>query len=187
MSGFHMAAKQPLYVPGGGRRAGQLPDPLLSRIDLMTEFTHVELKWVKGRIENWIRFGRTEEEHLIDSRQRVISFAPGSIFAFVRWAANDYGTTLSRIDILRAVGPGEPFSTVSHVRPGGESLLQLSGWQKVEKVLQAIDAVAALGIDPADAAPDHWRHVHNRLSAGEQLRPYTLARHKAWLLRRSAQ
>ena len=150
----------------------------------MTEFTHVELVWVKGRIENWIRFGRTEEEHLIDSRQRVISFAPGSIFAFVRWAANDYGTTLSRIDILRAVGPGEPFSTVSHVRPGGESLLQLSGWRKVEKVLQAIDAVAALGIDPADAAPDHWRHVHNRLSAGERPRPYSRNGHQAWLNRR---
>ena len=57
---------------------------------------------------------------------------------------------------MRAVGPGEPFSTVPRVRPGGESLLHLSGWQKVEKVLQVIDAIEALGIDPADAAPDHW-------------------------------
>ena len=39
----------------------------------------------------------------------------------------------------------------------------------------------------ADVAPDHWRHIHNRPAAGEQPRPYTLARHKAWLLRRSAQ
>ena len=30
-----------------------------------------------------------------------------------------------------------------------------------------IDTVEALGIDAADAAPDYWRHVHNRLSAGE--------------------
>jgi Protein of unknown function (DUF2840) len=150
----------------------------------MTEFTHVELDWVKSRIENWIRFGRTAEQRIIDRQRRVVSFAPGNIFAFVRWAANDYGTILSRIDILRAVGPGEPFSTVSHVRPGGESLLHVSGWPKVEKVLQAIDAVAALGIDPADAAPDHWRHVHNRLSAGEQPRPYSHNRHQAWLNRR---
>ena len=49
-----------------------------------------------------------------------------------------------------------PFSTVPRVRPGGESPLHLSGWQKVEKVLQVIDAIEALGIDPADAAPDHW-------------------------------
>ena len=150
----------------------------------LTELTHVELEWVKGRVENWIRFGRTEEQRLVDSQRRVVSFAPGSIFAFVRWAANDYGTILSRIDILRAVGPGEPFSTVPHVRPGGESLLHLSGWQKVEKVLKAVDAVAALGVDPADAAPDHWRHVHNRLSVGEKPRPYSRSRHQVWLNRR---
>jgi hypothetical protein len=149
----------------------------------MSERTHVELEWVKGRIENWIRFGRTAEQRVLDERQRIVSFAPGSIFAFVRWASNDYGTILSRIDILRAVAPGEPHSTVPHVRPGGESLLHLSGWRKVEKVLQAIDAIEALGIDPTDAAPDHWRHVHNRLSVGDQARHYSRSRHEAWLHR----
>jgi hypothetical protein len=150
----------------------------------MAELTHLELEWVKGRIENWIRFGRTAEQRIIDCQRRVVSFAPDSVFAFVRWASNDCGTILSRIDILRAVAPGERFSTVPNVRPGGESLLHLSGWRKVEKVLQAIDAVEALGIAPSDAAPDHWRHVHNRLSVGEQPRPYSRSRHQAWLNRR---
>ena len=116
-----------------------------------------------------------------------MSFAPGAIFAFVRWASNDFGTIASRIDIARAVNPGEPYSTLPFVRPGGEILLRIDGWTKVNDVLRAIDAVEACEVDPADAAPDHWRHVHNRLSAGEQPRPYTLARHKAWLLRRNAQ
>ena len=150
----------------------------------MSELTQVELEWVKGRIENWIRFGRPTEQGVLDSQRRIVSFAPGSIFAFIRWASNGYGTILSRIDILRAVVPGELYSTLPHVRPGGESLLHLSGWRKVEKVLHAIDALAALGIDPADAAPDHWRHVHNRLSVGEQPRPYSHNRHQAWLDRR---
>jgi Protein of unknown function (DUF2840) len=149
----------------------------------MSELTHVELTWLKKRIENWIRFGRIAEQHVIDRQRRVVSFTPGSIFAFVRWASNDYGTVVSRIDILRAVGPGERYSTVPFVRPGGESLLRLAGWPKVEKVLQAIDTVEALGIDPADAAPEHWRHIHNRLSVGEQPRPYTRSRHQAWLHR----
>jgi hypothetical protein len=48
-----------------------------------------------------------------------------------------------------------------------------------------IDAVEAAGVDPADAAPDLWRHVHNRLTAGEPFHPYTLARHKVWLMRQS--
>ena len=150
----------------------------------MSELTHVELEWIKGRIENWIRFGRTAEQRIIDSQRRIVSFAPGSVFAFIRWASNDYGTILSKIDILRAVTSGEPCSTVPHVRPGGENLLRLSGWPRVEKVLHAIDGIEALGIDPADAAPDHWRHIHNRLSVGEQPRPYSRSRHQAWLHRR---
>src|SRR5262245_55570010 len=148
------------------------------------DLTQVELLWLKKRIENWMRFGRIAEEKIINSNRRVVSFPPGSIFAFVRWASNDYGTVASRIDILRAVRPGERYSTVPYVRPGAEILLRLAGWPKVEKVLHAIDAVEALGIDPADAAPEHWRHVHNRLSVSEAPRRYTQTRHQAWLYRR---
>jgi hypothetical protein len=150
----------------------------------MSDLTHVELVWIKKRIENRIRFGHIAEQHVLDRQRRLVSFAAGSIFAFVRWTANDYGTVLSRIDVLRAVAPGERYATVPYVRPGGESLLRISGWPKVEKVLQAIDAIEALGIDPADAAPDHWQHIHNRLFVGEQPRPYTQGRHQAWLHRR---
>lgn len=146
--------------------------------------THVELIWLEKRIEHWIRFGRDVAEQILDRRRRILSFAPNSVFAYVRWAANDYGTVVSRIDILRAIGPGEAFSTVAYVRPGGEILLRLSGWPKVERVLQAIDAVEQLGIDPADVCPDHWRHVQNRLASGDAPRPYTSERHRAWLLRR---
>ena len=150
----------------------------------MSELTHVELLWIRKQIENRIRFGRSVEQHIIDRQWRVVSFEAGSIFAFVRWAGNGYGTTLSRIDILRAVASGERYITVPFVRPGGESLLHISGWPKVEKVLRAIDAIEALGIDPADAAPEHWQHVHNRVSVGERPRPYTKTRHQAWLHRR---
>ena len=146
--------------------------------------THVELIWLEKQIEHWIRFGRDVAEQILDRRQRVLSFAPGSIFAFVRWMANDYGTVVSRIDILRAGAPDEAYSTVGSVRPGGDILLRISGWPKVERVLQAIDAVEQLGIDPADACPDHWRHIHNRLAAGDAPRPYTREQHRAWLLRR---
>jgi hypothetical protein len=153
----------------------------------MTGLTHVELLWLEKRIENWIRFGRDAEETILDRRRRVLSFAPGSIFAFIRWASNDFGTIVSRIDIVRAVSPGEPYATVPFVRPGGDILLRLTGWPKVQRALQAIDGVEALGIDPADAAPDHWRHVHNRLIAGGEPRAYTATRHNAWLLRRRSE
>jgi hypothetical protein len=150
----------------------------------MSNLTHVELLWLEKRIENWIRFGRHAEEQILDKRRRILSFAPGSIFAFVRWTSNDFGTVISRIDILRAVAPGQRRATVPYVRPGGDILLRLSGWPKVERVLQTVDAVEALGIDAADAAPDYWHHVHNRLSVNEVPRSYTRSRHQAWLHRR---
>ena len=146
--------------------------------------THVELIWFEKQIEHWIRFGRDVAEQIIDRRQRILSFAPGSIFGFVRWAGNDYGTVVSRIDVLRAVAPGEAYSTVGSVRPGGEILLRISGWRNVEPVLRATHAVEQLGVDPAYACPDHWRHINNRLLAGDEPRPYTRQQHRAWLLRR---
>jgi len=157
----------------------------MTNLDLepVNDLTQVELLWLKGRIENWIRFGRVVGETRLDRSRRIVSFAPDSLFAFVRWASNDYGTVASRIDILRAVKQGGRYSTVPYVRPGGEILLRLSGWPKVEKVLQLIDAVEVLGINPADAAQDYWRHVHNRLSVNEEPRRYTQSRHQAWLHR----
>ena len=155
--------------------------------DIGTSLTHVELTWREKRIEHWIRFGHIAAEKVLDRRRRVVSFAPDSIFAFVRWASNGYGTVISRVDIVRAVAPGEALSTLPFVRPGGDILLRITGWPKVERVLQAIDAMEAAGIDPINAAPDHWRHVHNRLTAGEEPRRYTAVRHSAWLLRQRAE
>ena len=152
--------------------------------DAAAGLTQVELIWTEKRIERWLRFGTCAGETILDRQRRIALFAPGSVFAFVRWAGNDHGTVASRIDIVRAVAPGEPCATLPFVRPGGDILLRQAGWPKVERVLRAIDAVEALGIDPANAAPDHWRHVHNRLTAGQEPRPYTRERHRAWLLRR---
>lgn len=146
--------------------------------------TFVELNFHKRRIENRIRFGKAERQQVLDRYRRVLGFTPGSVFCFVRWAANEYGTVLSRADIVRAVRTGERYQTLPFVRPGGEILLRANGWPKVERVLQVIDGVEAFGIDPADAAPDYWQHVHNRLSVNETPRGYTRTRHQAWLKRR---
>ncbi len=162
----------------GQGRTGAQPEP--DRDDL----THVELVWIKKRIENYIRFGRVVAKQMIDRSRRIVSFAPGSVFAFVRWTANDFGTIASRIDIVRAVARGKRCSTLAYVRPGADILLTAKGWSNVEKVLKVIDQVEALGIDAADIAPEYWRHVHSRLAIRDTPRPYTRQRHEAWLLRR---
>ncbi|OHV68972.1 glycosidase [Mesorhizobium sp. LCM 4577] len=150
------------------------------------DLTTVELIWIEKRIERRIRFGRPADQTIIDKRRRVVGFAPGSVFAFVRWAANDFGTVVSRIDIVRAVLPAEAFQTMPYIRPGGEILLKIAGWDKVERVLQLIDAIEASGLDPVEVAPDYWRQTHNRLIAGGTPPAYSLAQHRAFLLRKRA-
>lgn len=147
--------------------------------------TEIELIWIENRLEHWIRFGRIAGERIVSRKIRVLAFRPDAIIAFIRWSANDYGTIHSRIDILRAVRVGEPYTTVPFVRPGGELLLSIKGWPEVRQVIEAIDQVEAEGLDPCDIAPEHWRHVHNRISAGAASRAYTMERHRAWLKRKA--
>ena len=150
------------HPPARGRAPSRTASPLRNSC------TEIELIWIEKRLEHWIRFGR-----------------PDAIIALVRWSANDFGTIHSRIDILRAVRSSEPYTTVPFVRPGGELLLSIQGWPKVRKVLEVIDRIEAEDLDSCDVAPEHWRHVHNRLSAGEPVRAYTAERHRAWLKRKA--
>ncbi|WP_192384864.1 DUF2840 domain-containing protein [Mesorhizobium silamurunense] len=149
--------------------------------------TDVELTWVEKKIEYWIRFGSVAREKVLDRRRRIVSFRPGDVFTFVRWAANDYDTIICRVDIVRAVAEGEAHQTLPFVRPGGDILLTAQGWPKVERVLQTIDGIEQLGIAPGAVSPDHWRHVHNRMTVGQEPRTYTLDLHRAYLLRRRVQ
>ena len=77
--------------------------------------------------------------------------------------------------------------TITRATSLGDILLKLEGWRQVERVLQAIDAIERLGIDPAAVSPDHWRHVHNRMTAGQEPRAYTPDQHRAYLLRRKVE
>jgi hypothetical protein len=144
----------------------------------------VDLTWIAGKIEHRIVFGRSFAERTTDPQHRTISFAPGNIFGVMRWASSDYGLTAVRLEILRAPKPSERGTRVPFVHPAVEILLRASGWADVQRAIRIIDAVQAAKIDPADAAPDYWLHVGNRLAAAERPRPYTRARHLVWLLRR---
>jgi len=147
--------------------------------------THVTVYWRKGEREDWLKFGKPVAERIVDRRQRVESYAAGQVFGLVRWAANEYGTVRSTLDIVRAVGVDEPVTPVSQVEPGGDVLLSIHGWPKVAQVFRLIDAIEAQGIDPCDVAPDHWRHIHNRLAARDIPRDYSPERHRAWLRRKA--
>lgn len=144
----------------------------------------VELIWQKDRFQRWIRFGRPTAEQQIDRRRRVVSFAPGAVFAVVHWEAGQYGTTLSRLWVLRAVTAGKSFDPVPFIAPGAEILLDLKTWVKVQAALAVIDAIEAQRIRPERVAPDHWRHVGGRIAVAQTPSAYDRTRHRAWLMRK---
>ena len=149
------------------------------------QLTHVTLVWHEGKREDWLKFGKPVANRIVDRRQRVESYTAGQVFALVRWASNEYGTVRSTLDIVRAVDADEPCTPIAQVDPGGDVLLSVRGWPKVAQVFRLTDAIEASGIDPCDVAPDHWRHIHNRLAAHELPRGYSPARHRAWLQRKA--
>lgn len=166
----------------GGTRANRQAE---TRVEGGQRLTNVTLFWREGRHEDWLRFGKPVAEQILSRSQRIESYATGQLFALVRWASNDYGTIRSTLDIVRSVGANEPCTPIAQVDPGGELLLSVRGWPKVARLFGLIDAIEASGIDPCDVAPDHWRHIHNRLAGREVPRDYSLARHRAWLLRKA--
>jgi hypothetical protein len=147
--------------------------------------THVTLFWREGKHEDWLKFGKPVADQIVSRSQRIESYAPGQVFGLVRWASNDYGTIRSSLNIVRAVDAREVATPVTQVDPGGELLLSVHGWPKVAQVFRLIDTIEASGIDPCEVAPDHWRHVHNRMAAREIPREYSPARHRAWLQRKA--
>jgi hypothetical protein len=157
-------------------QAGPIPRDALTWVELIDD---------EGRTERWIRFGCVVETHAVSRRNRFVAFAPGAVFAYVRWACGPRGALAARLDILQAVDRTGARVAFPGVTPGAVSLLRLNGWGRVRHALAVIDAVAETGVALEAVAPDHWRHVHNRMTAGLAPQAYTQVRHRALKLRQA--
>lgn len=169
----------------GTDAAAPSPRPTETGPDDSLRQTDVTIYWRKGEREDWLKFGKPIAGRIVDRSRRIESYAAGQVFGLVRWASNEYGTVRSTLDIVRAVPADEPCESVPQVNHGGDLLLSVHGWPRVAQVFRLIDAIEASGIDPCEVAPDHWRHIHNRLAAREMPRGYSPARHRAWLQRKA--
>lgn len=152
-----------------------------SRITIDTPLTRVWLAFVERRINLWLRFGRPLRQLRLDRWRSCAIFAPNAIFCRVRWQANDYGTTCWQILVLQTCIPPDAVQRIAGIEPGARLLLCANGARQVPSVLDRIDAIEALGIDPAAVSPAYWRTLGNRLSATTSLPAYTTERHAAWL------
>ena len=146
--------------------------------------TRVAVHFLPEFLDHWVRFGDARQIVYLDRRRAFQYFAPGQIFAYIRWEASEFGTQDWRIFVIQAGDTAFPLDRIPGVTPGGELLLNLKGGDRVKRVLAAIDAVEALDLNPAHITPDYWIYVQNRILTRLPVRPYTAEQHRAHLLRR---
>jgi Protein of unknown function (DUF2840) len=143
----------------------------------------VSLAFVEHRVNVWLRFGQPVRETTLGRWRRVATFEPNAVCCRVKWIGNDYGTALWQLMVLQAPMPHDGAQRIAGIAPGARILLRADGEPQVKAVLELIDAIEALGIEPAAVAATYWRTVANRLAARQPLPDYTTERHEAHLAR----
>jgi hypothetical protein len=161
--------------------APPIPRPVLSNVTNDAPLTRVSLAFIEQRINLYLRFGHPVRELRLYRWRSCAMFPPVAVFCRVRWESNDYGTTRWQLMVLQAGTPLDAVQRISDIQPGARLLLCAEGERQVQSVLPQIDAIEAMGIDPAAASPAYWRTLGNRLSARLPLPVYTVERHAAYL------
>lgn len=146
--------------------------------------TCVQIAFYPEFVNHWLRFGEPDDWLDLDRRRAMAFFGPGRVFGYVRWQANEFGTQDWRFTIGQAMAPAVLLSRIEGVGPGGVVLLLASGKAKVKRALLQIDTLEALGFDPAEVSPSYYRHIHNRIVAGQSIRHYGEGQHAAHLAAR---
>ena len=147
--------------------------------------TRVELHFGGDLFNYYIRFGEPKRREELDRRRALEFFAPDQMFGYVRWEANEYGTQDWRFWVLSAGAPHRPLCRVPGVSPGAEVLLALAGKERVHKAFEAVDAIEALEIDPADVSRSYYQHVQQRILTRLPVRTYSMDQHRVRLLEKA--
>jgi hypothetical protein len=146
--------------------------------------TRVDVLYLPDLVNYWLPFGDPRHWREPDRRRALAYFAPGQMFGYIRWEANEYGTRYWRFWIVRAGREGARLQRVPGIRPGAELLLDASGKARVKRTLEAIDGLMASEFDPANVAPAYFHHLQIRVHTRRPARPYTAAQYRAQAMRR---
>lgn len=121
--------------------------------------THLRLLRTKRRGEDRLLFGRPQQRLPNATGGELLSFPTESIFAFVRWRGDGYGTQTWRIVVAQSGRAGDQITTIPGVEPGAILLLHAFGKTRVHRALKAIEALKKnQELASIDAA--YWRHLH---------------------------
>lgn len=125
--------------------------------------TAVQVVYRKNRINHRLRFGAPLIEARLDWQRKLVAFGPGSVFGYIRWRANRYGTQDWRLFVLRTVESGL-LSTIPGVVPGADILLATRGTTRTQRALDQLDTLEQGAGGLSQVTDAYWRHLHNRLA-----------------------
>lgn len=100
------------------------------------------------------------------SSRKNVYFRPDSLFALELWSANDYGTVIWMVYVLRAVWPGEAANKVPQIEPGAEILLHARGKGRAGKVLDWMKHLQKETEDLSELPPGYFQMAHYSLKNG---------------------
>jgi hypothetical protein len=156
------------------------PPPVIASVTNDTPLTRVSLAFIAHRIDLSLRFGHPLRELTMDSGWRCAVFLPGALFCRTHWACLDDSSVRWQLMVLQACTPWDGTRRIAGIQPGAHLLLHAQGEQPVHSVVQQIDAIEALGIDPVAVSPAYWRSLGEHLAAQRPLPAYTAAWHAAY-------
>jgi len=125
--------------------------------------TLVQLHFVRGLINHRLRFGQADVITKLDKYRSIAAMPAGSIFGYIRWRANEYGTIDWRVYVLKAQGNGY-ISDIAGVRPAVKILLSALGKPAAQRCLKALDKLEKQsGGSLETVAESYWPIFNNAL------------------------
>lgn len=125
--------------------------------------TLVQLHFVRGMINHRLRFGQPEAKTKLDKYRSLASFCDGSVFGYIRWRANAYGTIDWRVFVVKAQSDGV-LSQVAGITPAVKILVSVQGKPAVKRSFTALDKLEKQAGGRLENVPEsYWPQFNNAL------------------------
>ena len=137
--------------------------------------THMQIHFVKDIINHRLLFGEPIETIKLDRFRRLAVFKPQSIFGYIRWRANNFGTVDWRLYVVKTGHEGL-MTQVRGISPAVKLLVSVSGRDPMKRALSVMDDIKAQSINGLIGVPEsYWQAVHTSLLLRKPL--HELPRH----------
>lgn len=137
----------------------------------MSDLTLICQHFVPDICNHRLRFGVPQLVTKLDNYRSVAAFGPDTIFGYIRWQRNQYGTTLWRLVIAKTLQDGR-IQKYAGILPGAHILVNVSGVNAVKQALTRFDYwETQAGGDLSTIPETRWQHFQNGIIIRSAPRP----------------